>query len=94
NDVISLVRFTLECSAIVWYLYHQKDNIEKVQRQAARFIDGDYTTKLILKDLKLPSQRDRRKANLLVFFNKKVEGLVPALPSHFYLNHARQNKPR
>ena len=98
----SLVRSTLEYSSIIWDPYLQKDTaqIEKVQRQAARFITGDYTTREagcitnMLKDQNLPPLQDRRKANRLVFFYKVVEGLVPALPCYDYLTTVRANKRR
>ena len=71
-----------------------------MQRQAARFIIGDYSSKdqgcvtRMLDQLKLPSLQDRRKANRLVFFYKVVGGLVPALPSHVYLTPLRPNRRR
>ena len=44
---LSLVRSTLEYSSIVWDPHLQKDidKLERVQRQAARFITGDYTSR-------------------------------------------------
>ena len=75
-------------------------NLEKVQRQAARFITGNYSTKdhgcvtRMLDSLKLPSLQDRRKANRLVFFYKVVGGQVPALPSQAYLTPLLQNRRR
>ena len=99
---LALVRSTLEYSSIIWDPHLQKDiyKLEKVQRQAARFITGDYTSKdhgcvtRMLDSLKLPSLQDRRKANRLVFFYKVVGGQVPALPSHAYLTPLRQNRRR
>ena len=43
---LSLVRSTLEYSSIDWDPYLQKDTdkLEKVQRQAVRFIKGNYTS--------------------------------------------------
>ena len=43
---ISLIRSTLEYSSVIWDPFLQKDidKLEKVQRQAARFISGDYTS--------------------------------------------------
>ena len=43
---ISLIRSTLEYSSVIWDPNLQKDidKLEKVQRQAARFISGDYTS--------------------------------------------------
>ena len=44
---ISLIRSTLEYSSVIWDPFLQKDidKLEKVQRQAARFISGDYTSR-------------------------------------------------
>ena len=80
---LSLVRSTLEYSSIVWDPYLQKDidKLEKVQRQAARFITGNYISReqgcvsQMLAELNLPPLQDRRKANRLTFFYKVVEGL-------------------
>ena len=99
---LALVRSTIEYSSIVWDPYLQKDisKLEKVLRQAARFITGDYSSKdqgcvtRMLDRLKLPSLQDRRKANRLVFFYKVVGGLVPSLPSHVYLTPFRPNRRR
>ena len=94
---ISLIRSTLEYSSVIWDPFLQKDidKLEKVQRQAARFISGDYISDdhgcvtQMLSDLHLPQLRDRRKANRLAFFFKVVEGLVPALQIHDYLTPDR-----
>ena len=90
---LSFVRSTLEYSSIVWDPYLQKDidKLEKVQRQAARFITGDYISKeqgcvsQMLAELNLPPLQDRRKANRLTFFFMVVEGLVPAMQPHDFL---------
>ena len=87
---LSLVRSTLEYSSIVWDPYIQKDidKLEKVQRQAARFITGNYIARdqgcvsQMLAKLNLSPLQDRRKANRLTFLFKVVEGLVPAMQSH------------
>ena len=44
---ISLIRFSLEYGAAVWdpYLKQDVDRLERVQRQAARFIKRDYRTR-------------------------------------------------
>ena len=92
---LSLVRSTLEY--IVWDPYLQKDidKLEKVQRQAARFITGNYISReqgcvsQMLAELNLPPLQDRRKANRLTFFFKVVEGLVPAMQSNDFLTPIR-----
>ena len=44
---LSLVRSTLECNSIVWdpYLKKNIDKLEKEQRQAARFIIGNFMSR-------------------------------------------------
>ena len=94
---LSLVSSTLEYSSIVWDPYLQKDTdkLEKVQRRAARFITGSYTSRdqgcvsQMLAELNLPPLQDRRKTNRLTFFFKVVEGLVPAMQSHGFLTPVR-----
>ncbi|KAH3858399.1 hypothetical protein DPMN_101023 [Dreissena polymorpha] len=98
----ALIRTTLEYSSIVWDPLLQKDidKIEKIQKQSARFITGDYYTKTpgyvtnMLKSMKIPPLQERRKANRLIFFFKVVEGLVPAMPSQDFLTPVRQSKRR
>ena len=95
---LALVRSTLEYSSIIWDPHLQKDlnKIEKVQRQATRFITGDYTSRdpgcitQMMTKLNLPSLQDRRKANRLVY--NVVEGLVPALPSQNFLTPVRDSR--
>ena len=94
---LSLIRSTLEYSSVIWDPHLQKDidKLEKIQRQAARFISGDYSSRdhgcvtQMLTGLRLPPLQDRRKANHLAFFYKVVEGLVPALQCHDYLTPVR-----
>ena len=71
--------------------------LERVQRQAARFITGDYKTReegcvtRMLETLELSSLEQRRSFNRLVFMYKVVEGLVPAIPVDDFL---KQQKPK
>ena len=81
---ISLVRSTMEYRAIVWDPYTSNiNNLERIQRRAARFITGDYKTReegsvtKMLNDLKLENLQLRRTSLRLVFLYKVVEGLVP-----------------
>ena len=75
-----------------------RDSLEWVQRQAARFICGEYKSRdqgcvtKMLEKLKLPSLQDRRKQLHLAFFYKIVERLVPAMPPHHFLKPERANK--
>ena len=72
----------------IWdpYIKQDIDKLERVQRQAARFITGDHKTReegcvtRRLETLELPSLEQRRSFNRLVFLYKVVEGLVPAIP--------------
>ena len=72
--------------------YLQKDIncIEKIQRQAARFIKRDYRSREegcvtnMLRDLELPSLQQRREFNKLVFLFKTAGGMVPAINSEDY----------
>ena len=97
---LALIRSSLEYSSVVWDPHLQKDidKLEKTQRQAARFITGDYRSRdqgcvtRMLKDLAIPLLQDRRKANRLVFFYKVVGGQVPALPCHEYLTPIRNKR--
>mgnify|MGYP001822749514 CR=1 FL=1 len=97
---IALVRSALEYGSVVWDPYLQKDidKIERVQRNGARFITGDYKSRQegavtnMLKDLDLPSLRDRRTNAKLVFLYKVVEGLLPAVDQDAYIRPARPKR--
>ena len=97
---ISLVRSILDYSAIIWDPYYIQDinKLESMQKQAARFITGDYksheegcVTKMIY-DLGLESLQELRSFNRLVFFYKVVEGLVPPIPPEEFLQLTRQKR--
>ena len=93
---IALVRSVLEYGSVVWdpYLTRDIDKLERIQRNGARFITGDYKSRHegavtnMLKDLDLPTLQDRRTNAILVFLYKVVEGLVPAID---LLNRIDQN---
>ena len=90
---ISLVRSTLEYGSSILDPYLQKDinYIEKIQRQAARFIKKDYRSREdgcvtnMLRDLELPSLQQRREFNKLVFLFKIAGAMVMAINSEDYL---------
>ena len=92
----------LDCGSITWgpYLNQDIDKLERVQRQAARFITGDYKTReegcvtRMLETLELSSLEQRRSFNRLVFLFKVVEGLVTAVPPDVFLKPKRQIKSR
>ena len=94
---IALVRSVLEYRSTVWDPYYVKDidRLEKVQRQAARLISGDYATRepgcisKMLKDQGLQSLQDRRMVARLTFFYKVVEGLAPAISPNAFLKSQR-----
>ena len=85
---ISLVRSTLEYSAVIWDPYHhgEIDRLERIQRKAARFITRDYSSRQpgavtsMLIELKLPELQTRRQHLRLAFLFKVARGSVPAIP--------------
>ena len=102
---LTLVRSTLEYGSIIWDPHLQKDvdKLEKIQRQAARFITRDYFSRdpgcvtKMLKDLELPTLQDRRRHLRLTFLYKVAEGLIPSLPPDKYLKtikNKRHIKPK
>ena len=102
---IALVRSILEYGAVVWDPYQSRDIIavEKVQRQAARFIKNDYKSRFegcvtsMLEDLKLPILQQRRLETRLVMLYKVVRGMVPAINADEFLipiRNKRNIKPR
>ena len=70
---LSLVRSTLEYGSIIWDPHNQADTdrLERIQRQAARFIVGDYRSREpgcitnMLRKLDLPTLQGRRKQQRL-----------------------------
>ena len=82
NCYTSLVRPILEYAAIVWspHLQCQKNQIEKIQRSAARFVTNDFSyhssVTSMLTHLKWPSLEQRRNCLKLIMFNKIVNDLV------------------
>ena len=101
----ALVRSKLEYSASVWdpHLKQDIDKLERVQRQAARFISGDYRSRdpgcvtAMLKEQNLPVLEERRRHQRLNLFYKITEDLLPALPKEKFLtpmdNNRRKIKP-
>ena len=85
---ISLIRSSLEYGTTVWdpYLKQDVDRVERVQRQAARFIKRDYRTRdtgcvgHMLQELNLPPLQERRKQQRLTTLHKIVKGHIPAMP--------------
>ena len=90
---IALVRSRLEYAETVWEPYYQQDikKLERVQRQAARFITKDYRTRepgcmnRMLQDLNLPPLAERRRQARLGLMYKITGGLIPAISPQNYL---------
>ena len=80
------------------YLKQDVDKLERVQRQATRFITWDYRSREegcitgMLQSLELSSLENRRSSNRLIFMYKIVEGLVPAKPPNEFLKPAKQKR--
>jgi len=86
----SLVRPLLEYGAAVWDPYLQKDiqNIEMVQRRAARWVKADYrynsSVSSMLSDLQWPSLKHRRYiTRLKLFYNIVHKASVLKIPDYF-----------
>ncbi|XP_071161129.1 uncharacterized protein [Mytilus edulis] len=98
---ISLVRSTMEYGAIIWdpYTQHDINQLERIQRRAARFITGDYRSReegsvtKMLAELELDNLKTRRTSQRLVFLYKVVEGLVSAInPDDFLVKSKPKRK--
>ena len=85
---IALARSRLEYAETVWDPYYQQDieKLERVQRQAARFISKDYRTRepgcvnRMLQDLNLPLLAERRRQARLGLIYKITGGLILPYP--------------
>ena len=96
----------LDYGSIIWdpYLSRDIEKLERVQRQAARFVTGDYHSREegsvtgMLDMLELETLQHRRSIRADFFFLfKVVEGLVPAINPDEYLKPQKQKrliKPR
>ena len=103
---ISLVRSKLEYAATVWdpYIKTEIEKLERVQRQAVRFIKNDYKSRdpgcitRMLQDLKLPPLETRRKDQRLKLLAKIHSNQLPAIPPTSFLKPAnlirRKIKPK
>ena len=97
---IAIVSSVLDLSPIVWDPYYSQDidKLERIQKQAARFITGNYKSREeglitnMLKDLGLEPLKEGRSYNRLVFFYKVVEGLVPPIPPEELLQPVRARR--
>lgn len=91
----TLVRPTLEYAATVWDPHQQYliDEIEKVQRRAARWVKADYrmtsSVSMMLKDLNWPTLQKRRyESRLSMFYKFLCQESTPIEVPSCYLNHA------
>ena len=98
----SLVRSKLEYAATVWdpYTKNEIDKLERVQRQAARFIKNDYRNRdpgcvtKMLEDLELPLLETRRKEQRLKLLAKIHSNRLPAIPPSTFLKPANLTRRR
>ena len=93
-----LIRPGLEYASAAWdpYQLYLQDNLEKVQKQSARFITGNYSYEPgsmteILNQLKLPPLAIRRKQNRLILMYKALAGKA-ALPLQDLHHPTRLNR--
>ena len=83
---IALVRSVLEYRSVVWdpYLTREIDKLERIQRNGARFITGDYKSRHegavtnMFNDLHLPTLQDRRTNAKLVYPVQSGRGIGPS----------------
>ena len=98
---IALIRTSLEYGATVWDPYSKQDvdRLERVQRQAARFIKRDYRTREtgcvghILQELNLPPLQERRKQQWLTTLYKTVKGHNLAMHPDASRQKLKKNTP-
>ena len=88
---ISLVRSTLDYCAPIWdpYLAKHKDQLEAIQRRAARFVTGDFSryssVSAMMRDLNWLPLEERRKLARLALFYKITVGAVGVPASDFLI---------
>ena len=87
---VSLVRSVLEYSCSVWDPHYDQDitSVEKVQRNAARFVKNDYgrysSVSDMMTDLKWKPLQQRRREHRLTLLYKIINNLV-AIPKDDYI---------
>ena len=88
---ISIVRSSLEYASVIWDPHLAKDinQLEGVQRKAARWIQGDHqrtsSVSNMLKSLQLDTLEERRRACRLAFMYKILREDVAVSPSDMYI---------
>ena len=84
----------------MWDPHYQKDidQLERIQKNAARFITGDYKSMTpgsmskLLKKCNLPPLQEKRRHLHLTLYYRIVEGLIPALPPEKFLQQQRPGR--
>ena len=77
-----LIRQPIEYGAVIWDPYHKVDidKLEKIQRRAARFVQGDYkqtsSVTAMIDNLEWPSLEERRKQLRINYLIKIMTGKV------------------
>ena len=90
----------MEYEGITWETYAETNinRLEKIQRQAARFITGDYRSREegsvsnMLVKLELKELKERRTSQKFIFLYKVAEELVPDIEPVDYLKKARPKR--
>lgn len=95
---LSLIRPILEYAGTVWdpNCKYLEDELEKVQKRAARFTVNNYTYEegsmtQIMEELKWKSLKERRKENRLILFHKGLNGLAN-IPTSDVIPNTRKNR--
>ena len=90
----SVARPTLEYAAIVWDPHQQYliDEIERVQRRAARWVKADYrmtsSVSMMLEDMNWPTLQKRRyESRLTMFYKLLCQESIPIEVPSCYLYH-------
>ncbi|XP_077999769.1 uncharacterized protein LOC144452542 [Glandiceps talaboti] len=96
----TLVRPRLEYCSTIWDPYQKthQEQLEKVQRRAARFVTNDYrrTTSItaILKTLDWESLQNRRTKSRLVTIFKETHGITPTNIKHLHQENQTKHNTR
>jgi hypothetical protein len=92
-----MVRSVLEYGDTVWNPYLKKDcdQLDKVQRRAARFVYNNYSrytsVTSLLNKLQWKTLSDRRREDRLVLMYKIINDLI-AIPAENYITHSKYTR--
>jgi hypothetical protein len=89
----------MEYGSTIWDPYTKQEitKLYSIQRRGARLITKDYKSRgegcmtKMLNELYLPALQSRRQKQRMIFFNKVVEGQVPAMPPDLFVKYQKQN---